>query len=57
MAAAMAELTWRNQELTREINFKKQHHEGYAKGQAQSQEDRGDAEPESQSRGATYRRV
>ena len=36
MAAAMAELTQRNQELTREINLKKQHHEGYAEGQAQS---------------------
>ena len=57
MAAAMAELTWRNQELTREINSKKQHHEGYAKGQAQSQEDRGDAELESQSRGTISRRV
>ena len=57
MAVAMAELTRRNQELTREINSKKQHHEGYAEGQAQSQEDRGDAEPESQSRGTTSRRV
>ena len=43
--------------MTREINSKKQHHEGYAKGQAQSQEDRGDAELESQSRGTTSRRV
>ena len=34
MAAAMAELTRRNQELTREINLKKQYHEGYAEGQA-----------------------
>ena len=57
MAATMAELTQQNQELTREINSKKQHHEGYAEGQAQSQEDRGDAEPESQSRGTTSRRV
>ena len=57
MAAAMAELTRWNQELTREINSKKQHHEGYAEGQAQSQEDRGDAEPESQSKGTTSRRV
>ena len=32
MVAAMAELTRRNQELTREINSKKQHHEGYAEG-------------------------
>ena len=36
MAAAMAELTQQNQELTREINLNKQHYEGYAKGQAQS---------------------
>ena len=57
MAATMAKLTQRNQELTRDINSKKQHHEGYAEGQAQSQEDRGDAEPESQSRGTTSRRV
>ena len=39
MAAAMAELTRQNQELTREINLKKQHYEGYAEGHAQSQED------------------
>ena len=39
MVAVMAELTWQNQELTREINLKKQHYEGYAEGQAQSQED------------------
>ena len=57
MAAAMAELTRQNQELTREINLKKQHYEGYAEGQAQSQENGGDAEPESQSRGTTSRRV
>ena len=61
MAAAMAELTRRNQELIREINSKKQHHEGNAEGQAQSQaqsqEDKGDAELESQSRGTTSRRV
>ena len=43
--------------MTREINSKKQHHEGYAEGQAQSQEDRGNAKPESQSRGTTSRRV
>ena len=57
MAAVMAELTRQNQELTREINLKKQHYEGYVGGQAQSQEDRGNAEPESQSRGTTSRRV
>ena len=47
MAAAMAELTLQDQELTREINLKMQHYEGYIEGQAQSQEDGGDAEPES----------
>ena len=57
MAAAMAELTRQNQELTRKINLKKQHYEGYTEGQAQSQEDGGDAEPKSQSRGTTSRRV
>ena len=57
MAAAMTELTQQNQELTKEINLKKQHYEGYAEGQAQSQEDMGDAELESQSRGTTSRRV
>ena len=57
MAAAMVELTQWNQELTKEINLKKQHHKGYAEGQAQSQEDRGGAEPESQSRGTTSRKV
>ena len=53
----MAELTRQNQELTREINLKKQHYEGYVEGQAQSHEDRGDAELESQLRGTTSRRV
>ena len=57
MAAAMAELTRQNQELTKEINLKKQRYEGYAEGQAQNQEDRGNAESESQSRGTTSRRV
>ena len=55
--AAMAELTRQNQELTREINLRGQRHEGYAEGQAQSQEDRGNPETESQSRGTTSRRV
>ena len=55
--AAMAELTRQNQELTREINLRGQRHEGYAEGQAQSQEDRGNPEPENQSRGTTSRRV
>ena len=57
MAAAMAELTRQNQELTREINLKKQCYKGYAEGQAQNQEDRENAEPGSQSRGTTSRRV
>ena len=57
MAAAMAELTRQNQELTRKINLKRQRDEGYDKGRAQSQEDRGNAEFESQSRGTTSRRV
>ena len=57
MAAGMAELTRWNQEFTREINLR-QRHEGYVKGQAQNQEDKGgNAEPESQSRGTTSRRV
>ena len=57
MATAMAELTYQNQELTREINLRRQRHEGHTEGQSQSQEGRGNAEPESQSRGTTSRRV
>ena len=57
MAAAMAELTRQNQELTREINLRRQHNKGYTEGQAQSQENRGNVEPKSQSRGTTTRRV
>ena len=38
MATTMAELTRQNQELTREISLRREHHERYAKGQAQSQE-------------------
>ena len=53
----MAELTCQNQELTREINLRKQCYEGYTEGQAQNQEDRGNIELESQSRGTTSRRV
>ena len=49
MAAAMAELTHQNQELTREINSRRRHEE-YAEG-------KGNMEPESQSRGTTSRRV
>ena len=57
MAAAMAELTRQNQELTKEINLRKQRYETYTEGQAQNQEDKGNVEPESQSRGTTSRRV
>ena len=32
MAAAMAELTCQNQELTRELNSRKQHHDGNTEG-------------------------
>nr|XP_023918054.1 uncharacterized protein LOC112029605 [Quercus suber] len=56
MAAAMAELTRQNQELTREIE--RQGREGHAERQSQSQEDGGrHAELETQSRGTTSRRV
>ena len=57
MVAAMTELTRQNQELTRKINLKRQHDEGYDEGRAQSQKDRGNAEFESQSRGTTLTRV
>ena len=57
MAAAMAELTRQNQELTREINSRRQRHEEYAEGQAQSQGGRENVKPKSQSRGTTSRRV
>ena len=57
MAVAMAELTRQNQELTREFNVRRQHHEGNTEGQFQSQEDRRNVESESQSRGTTSRRV
>ena len=36
MAAAMVELTHQNQELTREIGLRRQRHERYIEGQAQS---------------------
>ena len=58
MAAAMAELTRHNQELTREIGLRRQRHKRYMEGQAQSQEVRGEnAEPENQSKGIASRRV
>ena len=53
MAAAMAELTHQNQELTKELNSRRQHREGNTKGRTQSQEDKRNVEPESQSRGTT----
>ena len=57
MVAAMAELTCQNQELTRELNSRRQHRDENAEGHTQSQEDTRNAEPESQSRGTTSRRV
>ena len=57
MAAAMAELTRRNQELTRELNSRRQHREGNTEGHTQSQEDRRNVESESQSRGTISRNV
>ena len=57
MVVAMAELTRQNQELTKELNSRRQYHEGNTEGHTQSQEDRRNAEPESQSRGTTSRRV
>ena len=53
MAAAMAKLTRQNEELTRELNSRRQHREGNTEGHTQSQEDTRNAEPESQSRGTT----
>ena len=57
MVAAMAELTRQNQELTRELNSRRQHCEENIEGHTQSQEDKRNAEPESKSRGTTSRRV
>ena len=57
MTAVMAELTRQNQELTRELNSRRQHHNGNTEGHTQSQEDTRNAEPQSQSRGTTSRRV
>ena len=36
MAAAMAELTHQNQELTKELNLRRQHREGNIEGHTQS---------------------
>ena len=57
MAAAMAELTRQNQELTREINLRRQQHEAYREEQDQSQGDGRNVVPESQSRSTTSKRV
>ena len=59
MAAAVAELTHQNQELTREITLRRQRNERYVEGQAQSQEVREgeNAEHENQSRSTASRRV
>ena len=58
MAAIMAKLTHHNQELTKEISLKRQCHERYEEGQAQSQEDRGGiAELKRRSRGTASQRV
>ena len=57
MAAAMAELTCQNQELTREIHLRRQRHEAYGEEQDQSQGDGRNDVPEIQSRGTTSRRV
>lgn len=57
MAAAMAELTRQNQEMAKEINLRRQRNEAYGEGQGQSQGDGTTAEPESQTRGTTSRRV
>ena len=57
IAAAMAELTSQNQELTREFNSRRQHRDGNTEGHTQSQEDTRNDEPESQSKGTTSRKV
>ena len=56
MAATMVELTSQNQ-LTKELNSRRQHRDGNTEGHPQSQEDTKNAELESQSRGTTSRRV
>ena len=53
MATTIVKLTSQNQELIRELNSRRQHREGNTEGHTQSQEDRRNAEPESQSRGTT----
>ena len=57
MAVTMTELTHQNQELTGELNSRRQHRDENTEGHTQSQEDTRNAKPESQSRGTTSRRV
>jgi len=59
MATAMTELTRQNQELTQEINQRRQRHEQCTKGQAQNQEVREgeNFERENQLKGTTSHRV
>ena len=57
MVAAMAKLTSQKQELTREISLRRQRHEKCTEGQAHSKKDRGNVEPENQSRGTASLRV
>ena len=57
MATAMAELIHQNQELTRQLNSRRQYRNENAEGHTQSQEDTRNAEPESQSRCTTSQRV
>ncbi|XP_065636335.1 uncharacterized protein LOC136070378 [Quercus suber] len=57
MAAAMAELTRQNQDLQREINFRRQRHETRGEEREQSREGERNLESENQSRGAASRRV
>ena len=47
MAAAMADVTHQNQELTRELNSRRQHCDENTEGHTQSQEDTRNVEPES----------
>ena len=57
MAATMAELTRQNQELTRQLNSRRQHCDENVEGHTQSQKNTRNAEPESQLRGTTSQRV
>ena len=60
MAAAMADLTHQNQELTREVNKHKQRHQWQTEGLGQNSKNGGaknGAEGEDQSRGTIIRRV